>query len=363
MDWICSRCGKRIFKREDYHAGFCIDCYMEEHPPPSIPTNLEVSVCPRCSRYKVKDKWIASKLTDFSNIIFEAAYNEISKVLHYGVNIIEVKPIQRLEDVGLQDFESQIPVTVSISHKDPEGRNIIIQQTAFLTVHRIICPECARSHREAYEAIIQIRAKNRVVDAQEQLKILNYIQGLVQKTRAGLLEHSLTKVKQVHSGVDLYFSSNSLAKKISNYIVSEFGCFHKSSEKISGRDKSGRTRFKVVYSLRLPDFRPGDIIEWNGRNYLLESISGGKAHIIDILTDQKTSIPLAEAWRTTSIIKKESFIKFLIISVEDNTVELMDSKTYEVFTVNKPAWLVKTGMEVYGFISKKGVISLIPRLK
>jgi nonsense-mediated mRNA decay protein 3 len=232
-----------------------------------------------------------------------------------------------------------------------------------LKIHRSTCSECAKTHRGAYEAILQIRAKRRLVGEEERLKILDFIQSLVKRTQLERSEFAITKVKQTHHGLDLYFSSHNIAKKISNAIVSEFGCSHKSSEKIAGRDKSGRTQFKAVYSLRLPDFRPGDVIEWNGRNYLLDSISGGKAHVIDISTDQKTTIPLSEAWRASSIIKKESLTKFLILAVEETTIDLMNSKTYEVLSINKPSWSVKAGVEVYGFTSKNGIISLIPHLK
>ncbi len=363
MDWICSRCGKLILKREDYYSGLCIDCYKEAYTPSQIPNFLDIIICPHCLRYKVKERWVTSKLTDFSNIILEAAGNYVNKTLSHDKNIVEVKLIPRLESEDEWGAKSQIPVSVMVKHKINEGKHIIVQHSFILNLHSNICPDCAKSHRGAYQAIIQIRAKNRQISEEEQGQILNFIQDLIRKTHTGLPEHALTKIKQTHKGLDLYFSSNSAAKKISTIIVTEFGCSHKSSEKIAGRDKSGRTQFKIVYSLRLPDFRPGDIIEWNGKNYLLDNISGGKARIIDISTDQKTTIPLSEAWRIKSIIKKESFMKFLIIAIEDNTVDLMNSKTYEVYAINKPSWTIKTGMEVYGFISKNGVISLIPQLK
>ncbi|MEM2109274.1 MAG: NMD3-related protein, partial [Candidatus Odinarchaeota archaeon] len=244
-----------------------------------------------------------------------------------------------------------------------KDKNIIVQREVTLTIQKNICPDCSKISRGSYEAIIQIRAKNRQLEEEERVKILNYIYNFIQKNNITSPEHAITKIKESISGFDLYFSSNNLARKISNEVAEEFGCAHKESSKLVGKDKSGKTLFKVVYSLRLPAFRLGDIIEWSGKYYILESIGGGSAQIVDISVNQKNSIPLSETWKISLILPRESLSCFLILAVEDNVIDLMDTKTYETFSVNKPTWYVEPGMELAGFTSRNGEIIIIPRIK
>ncbi|MEM2109273.1 MAG: NMD3-related protein, partial [Candidatus Odinarchaeota archaeon] len=112
MDWICSRCGKKIIKREDYYSGLCFDCYKLTYTLNSIPRFLEITICPRCARYKVKDRWVSPKSADQSSMILEAANTSISKILPDDESVVEVKLIPHMEYSNeLLESKSEIPVS------------------------------------------------------------------------------------------------------------------------------------------------------------------------------------------------------------------------------------------------------------
>lgn len=361
MDWMCSRCGKKIIRKEDYHSGLCFDCLKASVKPPTIPSEIDITACPICYRYKNRDRWVAPSSDDHNLAVTDMIIDAVGRLISDSREKLDFKVIPRIEeaDSSLKSIVT-VPVSIILRRELFDDKTVINQLSIKAHIHSGVCGNCSKISRGSYEAIVQIRVKGRKLEKNEADRILGFIDNRIRKISVFGKAQFITKIKETRFGVDLYFSSNNAAKKVSSDVVDEFGCMHKESNKLVGRNKSGKLTYRVVYSLRLPPFRLGDVFRTGGKYYLIENISGGRVYLLDIAQNQETAIPIAEAWRVDTVIPKETFNRFLIVAVEDTIVDLMNIETYETISVDKPAWEVKAGSEVVGFPQENKGFIIIP---
>jgi nonsense-mediated mRNA decay protein 3 len=119
-----------------------------------------------------------------------------------------------------------------------------------LRIQGATCPTCARQRGLYYEAILQLRASSGRLPADVAADATAVVEDAVAASHGAFI----TKAEKVRGGVDLYLSSNALAKRIAKTFADEQGADTKSSAKIFGK-KLGKDVYRVTYLVRF--FTPG----------------------------------------------------------------------------------------------------------
>src|SRR3989454_443984 len=76
-------------------------------------------------------------------------------------------------------------------------------------------------------------------------------------------EAFVSRIEEIHGGLDFYLSKNALAKGIARDVAGSFGGTVSASPKLYGQ-KEGREVYRVTALVRLAAFRKGDIVRHKG---------------------------------------------------------------------------------------------------
>ena len=143
---FCVECGKeeQIFKN-----GVCFCCYLKHTQFSKGPAILDIYMCARCDSYKYKNMWMQDTFD-------EVLQRHIKDAFHIS---------KELKNVTIQtECEEQdrvIPCTLTITGS-LEDKTVVEQHPLTVRVRRNTCDVCSREAGGYYEAIVQIRADQRI---------------------------------------------------------------------------------------------------------------------------------------------------------------------------------------------------------
>lgn len=319
----CAECGSE----SEYTV--CGMCMIKRIEPLKVPAVVELTVCSICGAKRL-DRWKDVSLE-------EAIDYEIEKNIFLHE---EVEPISYdfysygSDESGKYVFEFEGKI-----------RDYTFSQQLFFEVrfHRISCDKCSRQAGGYYEAIIQIRAENRDLMRDELERIGEIIGNNVEKQRENQRAF-VTKIEERKEGVDIYIGDKRLAKKIANAIIREFGGTLTESSKIAGR-RDGRDIYRFTYSVRLPEYFKGDLVDDEGNFAIVTDVSRRKG--INVQTGKSVNLKNPKV-----IARKSEVIESFVLSTDESAIEILDPGTYESIYVEKPDFEFEAGDKV--FIAKFG---------
>ena len=104
----------------------------------------------------------------------------------------------------------------------------------------------------------------------------------------------IAKEEKVRGGVDFYLSSWRYLIELGNKLRKKYGGEVKTSRKIWGVNKQTSKRvYRVVFLLRLPNVKIGEIIEYRGRKVKIKEFRK-KIAVVDIETGKKSLVKYDE---------------------------------------------------------------------
>jgi nonsense-mediated mRNA decay protein 3 len=207
-------CGKKTDKLIE---GYCTDCYKKEKESLKIPEKFSFTVCSKCKRFKINNKW---KWKEIMNLVREKA---------------DLKSDVRL---SLEKYNNTNYIFVADSGK---GRKYEIR----VHLNRIMCPDCTRRHGGYYEAILQVRGDEELIDE----KVIDFIENKFLELEKSD-KRAFFRVKETKGGLDFYIGSKAAANKVSKLLKMRFGADIKKSFKLYGK-KEGRNVYRNVISARI----------------------------------------------------------------------------------------------------------------
>ncbi len=306
---ICASCG-----RESEHA-ICGRCLAKREKLIRHPGVVEIISCPKCGRFKFSGKWV--------EIEFEEALDKAISSSFYVHPEYEVRDIEFDGDGHFYRFKAKGIV-----------RGDYVDQEGFfeVKVKKETCQKCSREAGGYYEAIIQLRAKNRSLLEEEIRRVSEIISEEI--SSSGSERSFLTKVEERKEGLDFYIGDSKVAKKVARRIVREMGAEFKESPKIAGR-KDGVDVYRMTYLVRLPEYFPGDVVLSNGK-IVVAKINKG----YDVLTGE--SVPLENV---RVLVRRSELRKGYVVSEDDYAIEVLSGE--EVYAVEKPSYGIGIGEEVF----------------
>jgi nonsense-mediated mRNA decay protein 3 len=340
---FCPRCGETMAGRPEPRPGeprdpdrvLCNECYFAEFDLVDAPDRIEVRVCSQCGAVHRGSRWVDVGARDYTDVAIEA----VSEAL--GVHVDAT-------DVDWQVMPEQVDETTIRMHCRFTGvvREVAVTEEVVVPVKisRETCQRCGRIAGDYYASIVQVRADERTpsdeeLDAAE--TIANEVVAEMEAT--GDRDAFVTEVGEVADGLNVKLSTNKIGMKVAKRIVEEFGGSFSTSETLVTEDEDGNEVYRVTYAVRLPRYRPGEVIdpEDDGGPVLVRSARGNLTGR-RITTGERYEAafeegdaPAARRLGTASDAEETT----LVAVEDDNAVQVLDPETYQAETVARPDYL------------------------
>jgi nonsense-mediated mRNA decay protein 3 len=322
----CALCGR------ESDRSLCARCYAERNSIVEV-GKVRVETCPRCGFYRVGGRW--------RDISYNSAVEESlrkSLVVHPEFEVKEV-------ELFLNGDRGYVKLKGKLWGEELE------QFCEFkIYIKKILCERCSREAGGYYESIVQLRAKNRKL-SREEIEITNSIVVEVINGERENMKAFLTKVVERKEGVDYYIGSRDIGRKISRKIAERFGGTITESKKICGR-KDGRDIFRFTYSVRLPEYRKGDIVKYKDRLVYITNPRLGRGISIPEMNS------VSAGGRV--VVKREEIEEGIAVNVDDYAAEIIKTESGET-VVAESTGNVKVG-DTVNLFKYKGKYYLIPKL-
>jgi nonsense-mediated mRNA decay protein 3 len=336
---FCPRCGRSA---QQFFNNICEACFLEGFKLLQVPLVVAARICPRCGSYIKGGKWIRGK--GLEEAVLQTLKEAVKTHGEAEDPQIQLKPRQ----IDARRFKVQVRANARVKGISVAGEAEVEVRLRYET-----CDTCSRISGGYYEAIVQIRAENRLPSIKELQKCEEIALGIVDKAREkGAPLAFITKTERLKEGWDLYIGSTKVARQICHGILGEFGGRLTESPKLVGM-RQGRKLYRITLSLRLPEFLRGDIIAI-GEKIIEVKASNKGIRGIDLGTGERVSIGSREAVR---LCNKEDAVKTVVISIGENIIEILDPETHKPVSIRKPPFLAaQPGEEILAAKTKTGII-------
>ncbi len=335
---FCPQCGTSLEPDEGWAASapgsarearLCADCFRERLELVEAPEELEIRLCTKCGAFARDGDWVDAT-EDLTDVAIEAVGNELR--VHRAAEEVRwgVEPVQR----GPNELELHVSVT---GHVD--GVAISEEHPVVVRISRETCSRCGRIAGDYYAGTVQVRAADREPTPTETDRAVELAHEVTDDTADR--NAFVSEVFDRPEGVDVRVSRNKLAERIARRIVGELGGSIASSETLVTEDEEGEEVYRVAFAVRLPKFRPGDVIALaDGRAVLVEgdvrgrALAGGDPVVIEgeVADGAERVALLSDVTETT------------LVTVEDeHAIQVLDPDTAAAVTIPRPGDLALDG--------------------
>jgi len=345
---FCAICGKAT---EELVSGICPDCYLSLYPLAKLKKSPSLTLCKICLAYLHKGRWHHLRERDLVSGLKNATIKLIKDSIKPNREAIlkEINPHVSEEQVIKIINGKRVKIAVEIIGTPSVALNKLYKQVMLLELKAnwSLCPPCRRVKSKVERAILQIRVLGRELRDYEKKNLMRLvsqeIERLYDSDKEAVILDSDTKV-----GIDLHFTSRRIAKLIATTIQRKFGGKILETQKITGRDRSGKVVTKSTIRVLLPPFKSGDMILYKGKPLLVREIRGSYFYAISIEDGSKERITISDAYSgKVKVIEPSDLERVSVISIEYPYVQVMNLRNYRVYEVRVskvPNW-IKEGVE------------------
>jgi len=167
----------------------------------------------------------------------------------------------------------------------------------------------------------------------------------------------ISRVDRVKGGLDFYFSTAQAARIIARELQETRCAEYKESSSIWGR-RGGEELSRMTFLVRLPEFRKGDIVEHENRDYLVRSMSKGTVHGMDLRTGDSKPLKMKEATDFVVSRKRSEIGNAVVLMESDAEIQVLDPDTMSPRDLRKPKGFVREGENVRVVKTRLGVYAL-----
>jgi nonsense-mediated mRNA decay protein 3 len=206
-------------------------------------------------------------------------------------------------------------------------------------ISRETCTRCGRIAGDYYASTVQVRAEDRTPTDEEIERAEEIAHDVVAEMEAtGDRNAFVTEEGDTDDGVNLKVSTTNIGKKIAAKLVEEFGGSYSDSETLVTEDEDGEEVYRVTYAVRLPPYRPGEVIDPgdDGGPVLVRSVRDtlkGRR----LATGERYEMPVEDLGDATRLGSREDAVETTLVAVEDDrAVQVLDPETYEPKTIARP---------------------------
>ncbi|MCU4801876.1 NMD3-related protein [Halobacteria archaeon HArc-gm2] len=357
---FCPRCGDEIPDEalesrpgEPQHSTspLCDACYFDEFDLVDAPESIEVRVCAQCGAVHRGNRWVDVGAEDYTDVAIE----EVSEALGIHVDA---------ESVAWQVAPEQLDQNNIRMHAEFSG---VIRDTPVteqvqvpVKIARQTCTRCGKIAGGSFASIVQVRAVDRTPDSEEVDRAKEIAHEVVDEMEAtGDRDAFVTEINEGSEGPNIKVSTNKIGMKVSRRIVDELGGSFSDSERLITEDEDGNEVYRVSYAVRLPKYRPGEIIDPDdGDGPVLVSSNQGNLKGTRISTGEhyEASFEVGDEPEARRLGTREDAESTVLVAVEDErAMQVLDPETYESKTVPRPDYVNPDADEVPVLKSRAGL--------
>lgn len=346
---FCAVCGKTT---SELISGICINCYLSLYPLVKLKKTPSLTLCKNCLAYLYKGKWHHLREKELVSGIKETIIRSIKELIKPNRDAILKAVIPQIsEEQVIKVINGRpIDVVVKVRGRPSTTINKIYEQilTVRLKANWNLCSSCKRVKSKVERAILQVRVLGRGLRDYEKRDIMKFISREMERLYDSDKEAVILD-SDMKAGIDLHFSSRRVAKIIATAVQKKFGGKLLETRKVTGISRSGKTITKSTLRVMLPPFKPGDIILYKEKLFIVRKIHSNYFHAMSTESGIKEKISLSEAYSGKVKAIEPSELEIVsIISIKHPYVQVMnlrDYKVYEVRVTKIPKW-IKEGTEV-----------------
>ena len=146
----------------------------------------------------------------------------------------------------------------------------------------------------------------------------------------------ITKMELVPGGVDVYLSSISLGKAITKELGDAFCAETKESPKLVGQTTDGQDMYRLTYLVRLPDFKVGDVVTFQGGYYLLSRLNGTGGKIVNLADFRERSVRRSDMISVKLYERSEDLREATVVSTSGSEIQVLDPSNYSTVDLRVP---------------------------
>ena len=317
---FCVECGS---EEPIFRDGVCRKCYLKTHTFTKGPKEVELPICAHCSSYKYKNTWTSDLFGDVIRRVIKNFF-EINRELKNVDIATECKEIK--ENMSCKIFITGFLDDVEIN----EEHDLLVH------LNKTVCDVCSKRFGGYHEAIVQIRADNRVLSKKELEQIDIYVVNLVEVLRAkGNRALFITDVGEEHGGLNYYLSEKGAGLVVAKSIKDQYGGVIKQSSKNIGM-RDSKQLYRVTYLVRLPSFVKGDFLKINNSFFLVNSVHSNKVKMINLESWEESINDIKSIHKIKVVGGQELLKDMILVSQTNEEIQIMDSKNYEIKIIRKP---------------------------
>jgi nonsense-mediated mRNA decay protein 3 len=340
---FCPRCGDTIESDggaplaetgDRREAALCDACYLEEFDLVDAPERVQVRVCGRCGAVHRGNRWVDVGAEDYTDVAVE----ETTQALSVHVDA---------DQVAWQVTPEQVDPSTIRMHCEfsgvVRGHSVVEEAVVPVGIARETCDRCGRVAGGSYASIVQVRAVDRTPTADECEASEAIAHEVVDEMEAtGDRDAFVTETSETHDGLNVKLSTNKIGKKVSRRIVERFGGTVDDNETLVTEDSDGNEVYRVTYAVRLPPYRPGEVIAPDEEGPVLVRSVQGNLKGVRLTTGEAYEAAFEDgaAPDATRLGTVEDAEETTLVAVEDeNAVQVLDPETYEAKTIARPDYL------------------------
>jgi nonsense-mediated mRNA decay protein 3 len=343
---FCPECGETVPPRSEPLPGeprdrdrlLCDDCYFETFDLVDAPERVAVRVCSQCGAVHRGNQWVDVGARDYTDVAVEA----VTQALGVHLDAREVS-------WGVEP--EQVDETTIRMHCRFDGivrETAVVEETTVpVKIARETCKRCGRIAGGSYAATVQVRAAGRTPTTEERASAVEIAREVVREREdAGDREAFLTEVDRTDDGPNVKLSTTKLGGRVADRIVQQLGGSVSDSATLVTEDGDGNEVYRVTYSVRLPRFREGDVIDPEPAD--LDAVEGSGPVLVRSVGDAVSGVRLdsGEAFSTDADLSEARQLTHVddadtvtVVTVEDDhAVQVLDPETFAARTVPNPSF-------------------------
>ncbi len=312
----------------------CADCYFERFELVDHPERVELTVCPTCGAVERGRRWVDVDADDYVDVAVDAVADRID--VHVDARDVhwEVRP-ERKGETEI-DVHAQFSAVV-------RGRPVEVEHTIPVSIGHGTCERCGRMAGDYHEAVVQVRAADRSPDPDERRGAREAVDAyLAEREAAGDRNAFVSSVESDDDGLDVRVSTAQIGRAVAERIVQRFGGTVDDARELVTEDGDGERLYRMTYRVRLPAFRPGDVIDvGEDAPVIVTNVQGGLTGL-HLDSGESFHAPVAGERETEfhRLGDVEDAAETALVTVEDDhAVQVLDPESYEAVTVPRPPYL------------------------
>jgi len=357
---FCPRCGSSIASDDAADAAsqpapdgpLCADCYFADFDLVDAPERVEIQVCSRCGAVERGNRWVDVGAEDYTAVAVDA----VTEALGVHVDATNVAWDVAPEQVDQTTIRMHCTFSGLV-----EGTPVTEEVTVPVKIGRGTCTRCGRIAGGSYASVVQVRAAgDRAPGEDETDRATEIAHEVVADMEAtGDRDAFVTEVSEVPAGLNLKVSTNKIGMKVARRIVDELGGSYSDSETLVTEDEDGNEVYRVTYAVRLPAYRPGEVIdpEDDDGPVLVRSVQGNlKGVRLATGGRYEASFEAGDAPDARRLGDRADAELTTLVAVEDDrAVQVLDPETYESTTIPRPDYIDPDADEVPVLKSRAGL--------